>query len=48
MSDHDARQLFDQLMSDLIARGMSAPDALAAVRRIARDGNGWAVIEGEA
>lgn len=41
MIEHDARMLFDQMMSDLIARGVEASDALAAVRRIARDGNGW-------
>lgn len=41
MIDHDARMLFDQLMQDLTARGIDARDALAAVRRIAKDGNGW-------
>lgn len=41
MIDHDARMLFDQLMSDLTSRGIDARDALAAVRRIAKDGNGW-------
>lgn len=39
--DHDARMLFDQLMSNMIARGAEAPDVLAALRRISRDGNGW-------
>ena len=41
MIDHDARMLFDQTMSDLTARGIDAADALAALRRIAKDGNGW-------
>ena len=42
MVEHDARMLFDQLMDDLTGRGIDAADALATVRRIARDGNGWA------
>lgn len=42
MIDHDARMLFDQIMSDLTARGIESKDALAALRRIAKDGNGWA------
>lgn len=42
MIDHDARMMFDILMSDLTHRGIDEGEALAAVRRIARDGNGWA------
>lgn len=41
MVDHDARMLFDELMRDLITRGIDTTVALATVRRIARDGNGW-------
>lgn len=41
MVDHDARAVFDEAMSALIARGIDATEALAALRRIARDGNGW-------
>lgn len=41
MIDHDARMLFDTLMRDLMERGIDCADALAAIRRIAKDGNGW-------
>lgn len=39
--EHDARMLFDALIRDLIDRDIEAAAALAIVRRIARDGNGW-------
>lgn len=41
--DHDARILFDQLMQDLVARHVCHPtEVIAVMRRIAKDGNGWA------
>lgn len=39
--EHDARMLFDAMMRDLMARDVEAADALALIRRVARDGNGW-------
>lgn len=41
MIDHDARMVFDGAMRDLLDRGIDARQALAALRRIAKDGNGW-------
>lgn len=40
--EHDARMRFDELMHELVERyALDARAALALVRRIARDGNGW-------
>ena len=41
MLDHDTRLLFDILIRDLTDRGAEVHEALAAVRRVAADGNGW-------
>lgn len=45
--DHDARRLFDELVSDLLAQGHDLAAVLDALRRIADDGNGWQPVLGE-
>lgn len=39
--EHDARMMFDDFMRELDRLNLTNQQALALVRKIARDGNGW-------